>query len=63
MSHSYSDRFISYDPLDEPPLPRPEPARPSLRRRAVRFAAARTDFALAYTLSTVAVLALLWGHA
>jgi hypothetical protein len=55
--------FPAYNPLDEPPLPRPEPARPSLIRRAVKFAAARTDFALAYTLSTVAVLALLWGRA
>jgi hypothetical protein len=63
MSHSYSDRFISYDPMDDPPLPRPEPARPSLRRRLASFTVRWASLTGAYTLATLAVLILSRGRA
>jgi hypothetical protein len=46
-----------YDPPTYPPLPRPEPARPSLIRRAVAFAVGHVDSALIFLLCVDAVLA------
>lgn len=59
----HDDRFISYDPWSEPPLPRPEPARPSLTRRLASFGVRWVSLTVAYSLATLAVLILSRGRA